>query len=57
VTSASYRRGRTDDEGETAMSTATKERTRERTIWVCDNCHAETASVRKRCTDCGTSRY
>jgi hypothetical protein len=57
VTSASYRRGRTDDEGETAMSTATKERTRERTIWVCDNCHAETASVRKRCTECGTSRY
>jgi hypothetical protein len=57
VTSASYRRGRTDDEGETAMSTAIKERTRERTIWVCDNCHAETASVRKRCTECGTSRY
>ena len=63
MTSASYRRGRTDDEGETAMSTAikertaTKDRTRERTIWVCDNCHAETASVRKRCTECGTSRY
>ena len=41
------------------MSTAIKERTatKERTIWVCDNCHAETASVRKRCTECGTSRY
>jgi hypothetical protein len=35
------------------MSTTTKERT----TWVCDNCHRETAAVRKRCTDCGTSRY
>ena len=35
------------------MSTAIKERT----AWVCDNCQAETASVRKRCTECGTSRY
>ena len=35
------------------MSTTTKERT----TWVCDNCHAETAVERKRCTDCGTSRY
>jgi hypothetical protein len=36
------------------MTTATKERT---AAWVCDNCHAETAAVRKRCTECGTSRY
>ena len=57
MTSASYRQECIDDEGETAMSTAIKERTRQRTIWVCDNCHAETASVRKRCTECGTSRY
>ena len=63
MTSASYRQECIDDEGETAMSTAIKERTtikertKERTIWVCDNCHAETASVRKRCTECGTSRY
>jgi hypothetical protein len=35
------------------MSTSTKERT----TWVCDNCHAETAAARKRCSDCGTSRY
>jgi predicted ATP-dependent serine protease len=35
------------------MSTTTKERT----TWVCDNCHAETSAVRKRCSDCGTSRY
>ena len=41
------------------MSTTVEERrtTRERTTWVCDNCHAHTASVRKRCTECGTSRY
>lgn len=35
------------------MSTSTEERT----TWVCDNCHATTAAVRKRCTECGTSRY
>jgi RNA polymerase subunit RPABC4/transcription elongation factor Spt4 len=31
--------------------------TRERTTWVCDNCHAVTAAERKRCKDCGTTRY
>jgi hypothetical protein len=35
------------------MSTSTKERT----TWVCDNCCARTATVRKRCGECGTSRY
>ena len=35
------------------MSTSTKDRT----TWVCDNCHAETARLRKRCGECGTSRY
>ena len=35
------------------MSTTTKERT----TWVCDNCSADTSVLRKRCTDCGTSRY
>jgi predicted amidophosphoribosyltransferase len=39
------------------MSTAIKERTKERTSWVCENCQAEAAAVRKRCEDCGTSRY
>ncbi|MEU2348688.1 hypothetical protein [Modestobacter sp. NPDC049651] len=24
--------------------------------WVCDNCTAENARVRKRCEDCGTTR-
>lgn len=31
--------------------------TTERTTWVCDNCRAESAAVRKRCRECGTSRY
>ncbi|MCW2635302.1 MAG: hypothetical protein JWQ99_1669 [Blastococcus sp.] len=35
------------------MSTATKERT----TWICDNCSAHTAAAKKRCADCGTSRY
>jgi hypothetical protein len=35
------------------MSTTTKERT----TWVCDNGTAVTSTERKRCTDCGTSRY
>jgi hypothetical protein len=35
------------------MSTTTKERT----TWVCESYKAETAAVRKRCTECGTSRY
>jgi hypothetical protein len=39
------------------MSTAIKEHTKERTTWVCDNCRAETGTLRKRCTECGTSRY
>lgn len=34
------------------MGTATKERT----TWVCDNCHGRELSARKRCRDCGTSR-
>lgn len=35
------------------MSTATEERT----TWVCDNCHVTESTARKRCRDCGTSRY
>jgi hypothetical protein len=38
-------------------ATTTKERTKERTTWVCDNCHTTTAVMRKRCGECGTSRY
>lgn len=40
------------------MSTSTEERTIiERGTWVCENCRTRTAAVRKRCGDCGTSRY
>ena len=40
------------------MSTSTEERTTsERRTWVCDNCTARTTALRKRCGECGTSRY
>ena len=39
------------------MTTSTTERATERTAWICENCSAETEPPRKRCTDCGTSRY
>jgi hypothetical protein len=40
------------------MSTTTEERTStDRSTWVCDNCTAESATLRKRCAECGTSRY
>ena len=29
----------------------------DRDPWTCDNCQASTRALRKRCTDCGTSRY
>ncbi|HYO35173.1 MAG TPA: hypothetical protein VER97_03795 [Geodermatophilus sp.] len=29
----------------------------ERASWACPNCHGETSTTRKRCRDCGTSRY
>jgi len=31
--------------------------TRERITWTCPNCQQETSAARKRCADCGTSRY
>lgn len=30
---------------------------RERAPWTCENCQAATSALRKRCADCGTSRY
>lgn len=48
------------------MTTSTLERPDIRTAsdrtpapatWTCDNCRTETHHARKRCTDCGTSRY
>jgi hypothetical protein len=35
-------------------TTMTEKRT---ATWTCPNCQAETRHPRKRCTDCGTSRY
>jgi hypothetical protein len=61
VTSAAYRRVPTVTEGGT-MSTSTRTTgtmrpTTRPTTWVCDNCSRETRAGRKRCADCGTSRY
>jgi hypothetical protein len=43
------------------MTTSTKERkarsARKRATWICDNCHGRSAGLRKRCVECGTSRY
>jgi formate dehydrogenase maturation protein FdhE len=48
------------------MTTSTLERPDVRTApegaehadtWTCENCRTETNAVRKRCVDCGTSRY
>jgi formate dehydrogenase maturation protein FdhE len=47
------------------MTTSTLERPAVRTApdpaeldtWTCENCRTETNAVRKRCSDCGTSRY
>jgi hypothetical protein len=38
------------------MTTTTIERS-EKATWVCDNCRTPTTVLRKRCTECGTSRY
>ncbi|WP_157936981.1 hypothetical protein [Geodermatophilus chilensis] len=29
----------------------------DRSAWTCPNCQAETLPPRKRCAECGTSRY
>ena len=46
------------------MSTTTTERPVERTTehapvatWTCPNCHGSTTTAKKRCHDCGTSRW
>ena len=39
-------------------SPAPRTRTRpDRRAWTCPNCQRETLPPRKRCADCGTSRY
>ncbi len=42
--------------GTTVPGRATR-RTAERTTWTCANCHGETTTAKKRCRDCGTSRW
>jgi hypothetical protein len=39
----------------TSTTTSTTERTG--TTWTCENCHHEIQAGRKRCTECGTSRF
>jgi hypothetical protein len=39
------------------MSTTTTDRRTERPVWTCPNCRHVTSEPRKRCRDCGTSRY
>ena len=50
------------------MSTTTTERPLERATdhttdrssaatWTCPNCHGDTTTAKKRCRDCGTSRW
>ncbi|SFT66581.1 hypothetical protein SAMN05660657_02264 [Geodermatophilus amargosae] len=39
------------------MSTTTTERPTERATWTCPNCHGATTTAKKRCRDCGTSRW
>jgi hypothetical protein len=41
------------------MTTTTTERTRrvDRSLWTCPNCTQQTRAPRKRCRECGTSRY
>jgi predicted RNA-binding Zn-ribbon protein involved in translation (DUF1610 family) len=33
------------------------ERATERATWSCPNCHGETTTARRRCRECGTSRW
>ncbi|MGY1824284.1 hypothetical protein [Geodermatophilus sp. SYSU D00079] len=42
----------------TRRTTGTRTRPRpERSAWTCSNCQKVTNPPRKRCADCGTSRY
>ncbi|MGY1606418.1 MULTISPECIES: hypothetical protein [unclassified Geodermatophilus] len=41
----------------TTVTDRTTERTGDRVTWSCPNCSGETTTAKKRCRDCGTSRY
>jgi uncharacterized OB-fold protein len=46
------------DERRTQRASGPRTRPRiDRTAWTCPNCRRETQPPRKRCADCGTSRY
>ncbi len=39
------------------VATEPAHRTAEQATWTCPNCRGETPTVKKRCRDCGTSRW
>ncbi len=39
------------------VTTQPASRAAERATWTCPNCRGETPTVKKRCGDCGTSRW
>ncbi len=41
----------------TTLDTTITERTTDRLTWTCPNCRCRTTTAKKRCTDCGTSRW
>ncbi|SDC79223.1 hypothetical protein SAMN05660690_2570 [Geodermatophilus telluris] len=44
----------------TTLETTTLDTTADRparATWTCPNCRCETTTAKKRCTDCGTSRW
>jgi DnaJ-class molecular chaperone len=41
----------------TTVTERRTERTTERATWSCPNCQGETSTAKKRCRDCGTSRF
>ncbi len=41
----------------TTLDTTITERTTDRLTWTCPNCRCQTTTAKKRCTDCGTSRW
>ncbi len=60
-----YRGVLTRTTGERTVSTTTLDSTTTtrattrtgRATWTCPNCRGETTTAKKRCTDCGTSRW
>ncbi len=61
--SCAYRRVLTGPQGDastvstTTLESTTVERSTGRATWTCPNCRGETTTAKKRCADCGTSRW